>query len=216
MMNKSQRRASAIERLRALPPVFRGSDLSLRFGWSTHEAGEYLRRWKQRDLVQPAGPRAGVYFNLISETSAPETHLEEAIATLFPSAVVVGASVLHEAGWTTQIPRQSDVAVLRRRTFPALKGIVLHPRSIFWYRLVHSRLERTQGQGVPRLDPAFALADALKYRDGWVPEPDDIEFTQTEDAQRFLRACKTLRVALDPEWLKVIRLASPDSGRLEE
>ena len=127
-MNESQRRASAIERLRALPPVFRGSELSLRFGWDTHEAGEYLRRWKRRDLVKPAGPRAGVYFNLISETSAPETHLEEAIAMLFPSAVVVGASVLHDAGWTvlqaliTQIPRQLDVAVLRRRTFPAITG----------------------------------------------------------------------------------------------
>ena len=216
MMNQSQRRASAIERLRALPPVFRGSDLSLRFGWSTHEAGEYLRRWKGRDLVKPTGPRAGVYFNLIAETSAPETHLGEAIAMLFPSALVVGASVLHAAGWITQIPRQLDVAVLRRRTFPALKGVVLHPRSIFWYRLVHSRLERAEGQVVPRLDPAFALADALKYRDGWVPEPDDVEFTEAEDAERFLRACKTLRVALDPEWLNVIRLASPDSGRLEE
>jgi hypothetical protein len=216
MINKSQRRASAIERLRALPPVFRGSDLSLRFGWSTHEAGEYLRRWKQRDLVKPTGPRAGVYFNLISETSAPETHLEEAIATLFPSAVVVGASVLHGAGWITQIPRQLDVAVLRRRTFPAVKGVVLHPRRMIWYRLVHSRLERTEGQGVPRFDPAFALADALKYRDGWVPQPDDVEFPEAEDAQQFLRACKTLRVALDPEWLNTIRLASPDSGRIKE
>ena len=210
-MNKSQRRTSAIERLRALPPVFRGSDLSLHFGWSTHEAGEYLHRWKQRDLVKPTGPRAGVYFNLISETSAPQTHLEEAIITLFPSAVVVGASVLHEAGWITQIPRLLDVAVLRRRTFPAVKGVVLHPRNIFWYRLVHSRLERTEARGVPRLDPAFALADALKYRDGWVPEPDDVDFAEAEDAQRFLRACKTLKAALNPEWLKAIRLASPDS-----
>jgi hypothetical protein len=210
LINKSQRRASAIERLRALPPVFRGRDLSLRFGWSTHEAGEYLRRWKQRDLVKPAGPRAGVYFNLISETSAPETHLEEAIATLFPSAVVVGASVLHEAGWITQIPRQLDVAVLRRRTFPAVKGVVLHPRSIFWYRSVHSRLKPTQGEGIPRLDPAFALADALKYRDGWRPEPDDVEFPQAEDAQRFLRACKKLAVALDLEWRNVIHSGSPD------
>jgi hypothetical protein len=206
MMNQSQRRASAIERLRALPPVFRASDLSLRFGWSTHEVGEYLRRWKQRDLVKPTGPRAGVYFNLISETSAPETHLEEAIATLFPSAVVVGASVLHDAGWIAQIPRQLDVAVLRRRTWPAVNGIVVHPRSMFWYRLVHSWLERTEGQGIPRLDPAFALADALKYRDRWVPEPDDVEFPEAEDAQRFLRACKTLGVALDPQWLNAIRL----------
>ena len=212
MMNKSQVRASAIERLRALPPVFRSSDLALRFGWSRHEAGEYLRRWKQRDLVKQTGPRAGVYFNLISDASAPQTHLVEAIATLFPSAVVVGASVLHEAGWITQIPRQLDVAVLRRRTFPAVEGVVLHPRNIFWYRLVHGRLEHTEGQGIPRLDPAFALADALKYRDGWVPEPDDVEFPQAEDAQRFLRACKTLRVALDPEWLNAIRLASPHSG----
>jgi hypothetical protein len=215
-MNKSQRRASAIERLRALPPVFRSSDLSLRFGWSTHEAGEYLRRWKRRDLVKPTGPRAGVYFNLISQASAAETHLEEAIATLFPSAVVVGAAVLHQAGWITQIPRQLDVAVLRRRTFPAVKGVVLHPRSIFWYRLVHSRLERTEGQGVPRLDPAFALADALKYRDGWVPEADDVEFPEAEDAPRFLRACKTLKVALDHDWLNAIRLASPDSRRVWE
>ena len=209
-MNQSQRRASAVERLRALPPVFRGSDLSLRFGWSTHEAGEYLRRWKRRELVKPAGPRAGVYFNLISEASAPETHLEEAVVMLFPSAVVVGASVLHEAGWITQIPRQLDVAVLRRRTFPAIKGVVPHPRNIFWYRLVHSRLERTEGRDVPRLDPPFALADALKCRDGWVPEPDDVEFPEAKDAQRFLRACKTLRMALDPGWRNAIRLASPD------
>lgn len=215
-MNESQRRASATERLRALPPVFRGSELSLRFGWDTHEAAEYLRRWKRRDLVKPAGPRAGVYFNLISETSAAETHLEEAIAMLFPSAVVVGTSVLHDAGWITQIPRQLDVAVLRRRTFPGVTGVVPHPRNILWYRLVHPRLERTEGQGVPRLDPAFALADALKYRDGWVPDPDDIAFPDAEDARRFLEACKILGVALDREWLDAIRLASLDSAGASE
>jgi hypothetical protein len=126
---------------------------------------------EDRDLVLPTGPRTGVYFNLISDTSAPQTHFEEAIATLFPSAVVVGASVLHGAGWITQIPSQLDVAVLRRRTFPAVNGVVLHPRTIFWYRLVHSRLDPTEGQAVPRLDPAFALADALKYGDGWLPNP---------------------------------------------
>jgi hypothetical protein len=119
-----------------------------------------------------------------------------------------------EAGRITHIPRRSDVAVLRRRTFPAVKGVVRHPRNIFWYGLLHSRLERTEGQAVPRLDPAFALADALQCRDGWVPEPDDVEFPEAEDAQRFLRAYKTLRVALDLQWLDAIRFASPDSSRV--
>jgi hypothetical protein len=63
---------------------------------------------------------------------------------------------------------------------------------------------------VPLLDPAFAFADALKYRDGWVPEPDDIEFPEPEDAQRFLAACKVLRAALGP--VNAICSASAEAG----
>jgi len=161
--------------------------------------------------VLPAGPRAGVYFNLIAEQASPQTRFEQAIAMLFPSAVVVGASALHEAGWISQIPRQLDVAVLRRRTFPALNGVALHPRSIVWYRLVQQWLERIAGQALPRLDPAFALADALKYGDGWVPDRDDVEFPQAEDARRSLDASRTLKVNLAREWLS--RAASADSDR---
>lgn len=212
MTTKTQDRASAIERLRVLPPVFKGSDLSLRFGWTPDEAGQYLLRWKHRDLVRPTGPRAGVYFNLICESSAPETRREEAIATLLPSALAIGATVLHEAGWTTQIPTQLNIAALRRRTFPLLNGVVVFPRGIGWYRLAHSWLRRSPGRTLPRVDAAFALADALKMRDGWVPDPDDIDFPEAEDVRRFLEACQALGMSLAAGWLEAIRLATGEAA----
>ena len=198
---RSQDRVSAVERLRSLPPVFRAGDLSLRFGWSSDEAAQYLLRWKRRDFVKATGPRSGVYFNLLRESSSPDTRREEVIATLLPSALVAGGTALYEAGWTTQIPSRLETVALRRRTYPKLNGVAVYPRGAGWYRLAHDWLQFPEDkQHLPRIDAAFALADALKFQDGWVPDPDDVEFATAQDQLRFLKACEVLKVSLGKEW----------------
>ena len=58
---------SAFERLRDLPALFRGGDLTRRFGWTSKTASQYLYLWKRRGLVQSLGGHSDVYANLLTD-----------------------------------------------------------------------------------------------------------------------------------------------------
>lgn len=114
---------SALERLRAGPVVFNVNQATRYLGAGDNDmASVYLARWKKRGMVQNTGSRSGVYFNLVANPKATEEHLVDALLSAFPSAVLIGASVLHDAGWTTQIPSKLQIACLAerdgRRTVP--------------------------------------------------------------------------------------------------
>jgi hypothetical protein len=198
----SEIRRSATDLLRTLPDVFDLSTLSRMADMEREAAYVYLTRWSRKGLVQPAGQRAGIYFNLVTAPDAPRRLATTALVMEYPTAILRGASVLHAAGWTTQIPQETTVAVLQRRTYAKLSGFDLTPRPRAWYTAVHGRLSTDPDLcafGLRSLTPALALADAYAPRGGWKPDPDDLDLDDA-DPSEIVEAFATLGVEL-PDFL---------------
>src|SRR5438105_7093931 len=113
-----------LERLMQLPPVFRLEEL-IQLGLERETAHTSVMRWADRKLIVQAGPRAGVYFNLVRDRNGPNNRLLEAARKLYPSAVVIGPAVLNAHGWATQRPHETDVAVLKVPSARQIKGLHL-------------------------------------------------------------------------------------------
>lgn len=173
-MDNLPAKTSAFERLKLLPEVFTLNTLAAFTGGDAGKAAVYAHRWKHAGLIAPLGPRVGVFFNLLKNPRAPSERLLDAVKLVFPEAVLSGVSVIHRAGWTTQIPRIVDINILTRRTVPRVDGVDLHLRPREWYIEFADQILR---EGFPRLDPEFALADAWKYK-VWRPDPDDLDFDE--------------------------------------
>jgi hypothetical protein len=95
---------SALIRLKELPEAFTFAGFCKLNHFSNQVAAVCLRRWKEQGLIEPAGDRARIYFNKLR---APEVDSALRVAALlfeYPSATLCGESVLHAAGWITQIP----------------------------------------------------------------------------------------------------------------
>jgi hypothetical protein len=176
-----------IERLTALPVIFTLNDL-VRLGLTRETAHTTVMRWVDRGVIAQAGPRAGVYFNLLADRQAPQRHRLAAAKLLYPSAIVIGAAVLHAHGWTTQPPQTIDVAILEKPTAKQLTGLhlVMRPRS--WYERFVPELLRADESPfeIESLPPAAALADAQAWRDIWVPDPDDLDIPEDAEAAQIL------------------------------
>lgn len=166
-------RLSSLERLRALPEVFTTKTLAGQLGGDVNKASVYLARWKKNSLIAPLGPRAGVHFNLLRAPDAEEEFRMDAVALVLPGAVIAGVSALHDAGWTTQIPRQIEIFVPARRTTPELHGFDITTRPAAWF--AQARREVQVPGPVPMIRPAFALAD-LWNAGSWRPDVDDLEW----------------------------------------
>src|SRR6185437_16288909 len=106
-----------MERLRDLPEAFTLAAFRRLTGFSENAAAVCLHRWKKKDLIEPAGERAGIYFNKLKNPQPDTTLRIEALLYEYPSAILCGESVLHAAGWITQVPAQLTVAVLLRPTY---------------------------------------------------------------------------------------------------
>lgn len=171
---------SSLERLRRLPEVFTHLTVAAMFGWETDTASQYIRRWKQSGFVSSLGERTGVHFNLLRNPDAGSEHLLPAVRMLFPGAVLVGASAIHMAGATTQIPARPQVAIPWRPSYPKVEGVDLSTRSIRWFRSVHQDLVRDTD--LPRLPAELALADDWQNGD-WRPDPDDIDWDEVESTR---------------------------------
>jgi len=133
-------------------------------------------------MVQSTGPRSGVYFKLVANPKAAEEHLLDALLFAFPSAVLIGASVFHDAGWTTQIPSKLQIACLAerdgRRTVPVWDQVEFFLRPREWYQQFHPHMQRGETYGpIASLTPAAALVDAYLRPDGseWQPDADDLD-----------------------------------------
>ncbi len=171
-------RISSVKRLQQLPSVFSLNQAVRRLGMDRHVLSVYLARLERAEWVRKAGPRSGIYYNLLRDPQAHQKHLVEAIRLAYPSAVLYGASVLHSAGWTTQIPRAIHIAVMSRPSYPKIDGVEFYRRPRSWF-LRHGEdiLKHPDfaSYGLPALSPGVCLTDMRRYRDGWVPDPDDIE-----------------------------------------
>lgn len=201
----TQTRQSSVDRLQDLPAVFTAPWLRRQMGWDVKTASVYLNRWKARGWLALAGPRCGIYYNLLTEQQVNGEMRIKALQLAYPSAHLVGETVLHAAGWITQIPQSLHAMVLSRPSLAELDGVMLHPRPRRWLAKVHGFCAE-QGQGVPELyglpslPPALALVDAYGDAAGWHPDPDDLDVPR-EDEALVLKAFGALNVAV-PEALR--------------
>lgn len=168
---------SAIERLRAVPEVFTGSELTVLFGWKSAIASSYLANWRKAGLIRSLGGRSDVHMNLVRN---PHANPEVALRRAFPQAILVGVDRLRAAGWTTQIPTLPEVAVSQTSTRYSMTGFALTARPDKWFQTVKPGVDKV-AQGLDRLRPAWALADMIsraqdrRVRHAWLLDPDDLD-----------------------------------------
>ena len=168
---------SAVQRLLELPEVFTGSDLTIKFQWTSGTASTYLAKWRRANLVRSLGGRSDVHMNLVRNR---EVSAEVALRRAYPRAIKVGVDVLRQAGWTTQIPSAVDVAIPRSSVPHAVDGFVLSRRPERWYALVMPGVDKVTS-GLDQLKPAWAFVDMVaRARDGrvagaWLIDPEDLD-----------------------------------------
>jgi hypothetical protein len=168
---------SAIARLRLLPEIFTGSDLTVLFGWRSTIASSYLAQWRKTGLVKSLGGRSDVHMNLVRN---PQATPEMALRRAFPTAVKVGIDRLRAAGWTTQIAARPEVAISANSTRYSVEEFDLVIRSGQWFELVKPATQSVKN-GVDSLAPAWALADMIaraqdkRVRKAWLPDPEDLD-----------------------------------------
>lgn len=168
---------SAVQRLLDLPEVFTGSDLTVKFQWTSATASTYLAKWRRANLVRSLGGRSDVHMNLLRNRGVS---VEVALRRAYPRAIKVGVDVLRQAGWTTQLPSAVDVAIPQSSVPHALEGFVLSRRPERWYTSVFPGVEKVLS-GIDQLKPAWALADMMaRARDGrvvgaWLLDPEDLD-----------------------------------------
>jgi hypothetical protein len=169
---------SALTRLRELPEAFTFAGFCKLSRFSNNAASVCLRRWKEKGLIEPAGERARIYFNKLRSPQIDSTLRVAALLFEYPSAILCGESVLHAAGWITQIPAQLSVAVMSRPSYVSLHGFDIRGRPLSWFRKIHPLLEPSTEKrvyGLRALPPALALADLYADPEGWHPDPDDLD-----------------------------------------
>ena len=188
--------SSAIDRLRSLPEAFTFAGFRRLTGFSENAAAVCLHRWKKKDLIEPAGERAGIYFNKL-KIPQPDTALRvEALLHEYPSAILARESVLHAAGWITQVPSQLTVAVLSRPTYVSFRGFEIRGRPLSWFKAVHADVtarSNNQVYGMRALPPAVALVDLYGDPEAWHPDPDDLD-APPDQVGKVLSAGERLRI----------------------
>ena len=189
MRTASRTQVSAFERLRDLPALFRGGDLTRRFSWTSKTVSQYLYLWKRRGLVQGLGGHSDVYANLLASR---HPDWEAALVMAMPSAVLIGIEALRRAGWTTQLVQRPTVAV--KSGYPTFKTghFDLVTRDPYWFDQAAPGIEGSAAEGLRTLRPAWALAD-LVHHTRWEHSglsPDDIEWAQAASAERDWRAAR--------------------------
>jgi hypothetical protein len=187
---------SALARLRELPEAFTFAGFCRLNRFSNPVAAVCLRRWKEKGLIEPAGARAKIYFNKLRSPQVDSSLRVAALMFEYPSAILCGESVLHAAGWITQIPAQLSVAVLSRPSYVSLDGFDIRGRPLSWFRKIHSLIDPSETKrvyGLRALPPALALADVYADPKAWHPDPDDLDIS-TEDRQSVLSAFELLGV----------------------
>jgi len=190
-MKEKVKRISAIERLDMLPAFFRGSDMTMRFGFSSKTASQYLYMWQKKGLVEGLGGRSDVWANLLVDR---RPNWEYAIRIAMPSSIIIGIEALRRAGWTTQIPARPTVAVNSNERYYRVNRFNTQPRSARWFKESNAGIQRPEYIGdLPMLSPGWALADLLREKE-WGKfglHRDDIEWEEVtpKDEEDWEHAC---------------------------
>lgn len=190
---------SAVKRLLSIPEVFTGGDLTVVFGWDSGTASNYLANWRRAGHVASLGGRSDVHMNLVRN---PEVNPEKALRRAFPLATKVGADVLREAGWTTQILSSPEIAIPASGPLYSVRGFDLTGRSDKWFGRVLSGVVDPV-DAARRLRPAWALADMLdraldgRVRNAWLLAPDDIDLEAARSDPELPAALQAFGVDLE-------------------
>jgi hypothetical protein len=172
---------SALTRLRDLPEAFTFAGFCKLSRLSNKAAAVCLTRWKEKGLIEPAGERARLYFNKLKCNDVDGSLRIAALLFEYPSAVLCGESVLHAAGWITQIPARLSVAVISRPSYVSLHGFDIHGRQLSWFKKIHPAMDSSAEKriyGLRALPPPLALMDLYGDPKGWHPEVDDLDIPQ--------------------------------------
>lgn len=198
-------RETAIERLAKLPSVFRVADLAEAGVGDRNSANVYINRWMRYKLIATIAPYSGIYFKVLHDDRATERCRRSALLALYPEAVLVGHSVLHGNGWTTQPCRRIQLAVLPRKShkemnspgeFRQLGDFDLFAVEEEWFKLMepwvvppapyrHDNPEITT-YGYKALLPAAAFVECLSNMRGKNTislDPDDYDFDELFEAR---------------------------------
>lgn len=168
----------AQEHLARLGEIFTVRQAAISLNTDAKTATVYLDKWKGVGLVKPAGGRSGWWHNLALNPKG--SWRASNIMEVFPSATLIGESVLHSAGITTQIPQRLNVAVSQRRTYPTLDGLEVVGKPQRWFvkhlQDIKQPDEATWNTyGMRSLTPAAALLDLYATPGAWHPDPDDLD-----------------------------------------
>jgi hypothetical protein len=188
----------SISRLRLLPEIFTFVTFCRFTRLSDNAAAVCLHRWKSKGLIEVAGERAGIYFNKLKCAQIDGSHRRDALLLEYPSAALCGESVLHAAGWITQIPARLSVAVISRPSYISLHGFDIHGRTLYWFNKVHPAIDPAPEKrvyGLRALPPPLALVDLYGDRRGWHPDIDDLDIPAEEEGA-VLSAAALLEVDL--------------------
>lgn len=189
--------------LKDLGEVFSVADLAQHLGKSNQVASVYLARWQHRGWVQRAGPRAGLYHNLGQQTHVAWENKVRALLSRYSAAVLIGESVLHASGWSTQVPHFVRVAVPSNEGLAQIEGFQVVPRSQDWWSKVAPVLLAPESAsfstyGLTALPPAWAVADAWMHADVWRPHVEDLDMEEA-DLSVVQHAAQSLGAALPPD-----------------
>lgn len=202
---------SALARLRDLPEAFTFAGFCKLTRFSNKAAAVCLTRWKEKGLVETAGERARLYFNKLKCNEIDGSLRIAALLFEYPSAMLCGESVLHAAGWITQIPAHLSVAVISRPSYVSLHGFDIHGRALSWFKKVHPALDPSSDKrvyGLRTLPAPLALADLYGDRKGRHPDLDDLHIPP-EDVAAVGAAATLLGVVLPVPLARTIKSATP-------
>lgn len=177
LLGTSSGQTSARQRLLDMPEIFTGAELAMKFRWRSGIASTYLANWRSAGLVKSLGGRSDVHMNLVLN---PKANPEEALRRAIPAACKIGADILREAGWTTQILSTPEVAAPASATLYDVEAFLLTHRPQRWFSKVASGIEAAS-PGLDRLRPAWALADMIdramdgRVQNAWLLDPEDID-----------------------------------------
>jgi hypothetical protein len=210
------RQISAIERLQSLPELFRGGDLTLRFGWTGKTASQYLYLWRQRGLVEALGGHSDVFANLLQKRQA---NWEAALLMAMPSACIAGVESLRRAGWTTQIPSRPEVVVHKEHAMFTVERFDLLTRGDAWYEVTApARVSAGTSAALPVLRPAWALADMLtssRWEEcGLTPDDIDWDVARARDKSDWRKACRAL--GADPRDAPRLTASSDEASTVHQ
>lgn len=210
-----RRQISAYTRLMQMPAVFTLNTLVRWTGLSRDAAKVTVSRWAARGLLELAGPRSGIYFNRVVDPAGHQATPVKALVMLYPSATLCGVSVLHAAGWTTQIPSSLHVAIEAQPSYAQINGVVMWPRPVSWFQAMKAvgawydedgAADDMPTYGLRALQPAWALADLYADAEAggadttgrgrpWAPDEDDLDIPAERQAA-VVAACQHFQVVL--------------------